>query len=131
MTKTNQKDINEELKKLDELVYGDESVSSHAPSPASDDDMAKNFEEVTGDDPDKAVHSLNLAKEVDNDEKTIQDGVLQDPTEPETKSESSLPEDENVDFISTVSESLANSTQDPFDSLSDNDIPELKAKKTS
>ena len=67
MARQKPKDIEKELKKQDDEVYGEETVSGSSPRPASDDDTTDNLKDVIGNEP-KNDKPFTIAEEIEADE---------------------------------------------------------------
>jgi hypothetical protein len=61
MTKQPIKKVKEEIEKEEKEFYGDETISGSSPSPESDDDTQKAFEDIIGHEPES---DTGLEKEV-------------------------------------------------------------------
>jgi len=75
MAKPTPKQLEEELKKQDDL-YGDgeDRLGGSATDPEEDDDMEEAMEDVTGDEfDDEKPEPVNIAKEVEDDEEEIRE----------------------------------------------------------
>ena len=68
MVKPKASDLKKQIKKQDEEVYGEETMSGSSPDPESDDDVAETLEKTVGTDL-KRGDEFNLEKEVERDEK--------------------------------------------------------------
>jgi|GEM_PF-3276193 len=76
MARQNPSDVDELLKKEDDEVYGESTVSGSAPDPDADDDVEKIVKDVTGEEPETSPWGFNLADEIEEDEKAIEEGDL-------------------------------------------------------
>lgn len=76
MARQNPSDVDELLKKEDDEVYGEGTASGSAPDPDSDDDVAKIVKDVTGEEPETSPWGFNMADEIEEDEKAIEEGDL-------------------------------------------------------
>ena len=118
MPKQSPLDLLAQLKKDEKSFDGAGTISSHAPDPDSDDDTAEALEDVIGNPP---KPKFNIGKEINKDEQRLRtaEGV-DEPVEVPT-STADLDE-ESEGKLAGVSENTSQSTQDPFDLLSDSDF---------
>lgn len=68
MNQDDSDDIKAQVKKQNDEVYGEETVSGSSPDPDSDSDTAANLSDAIGNEPDKNDKGFELAKEVHDDE---------------------------------------------------------------
>ncbi|MCH7641381.1 hypothetical protein IID22_04245 [Patescibacteria group bacterium] len=68
MVKPKASELKKQIKKQDEEVYGEETMSGSSPDPASDDDVAETLEKTVGTDL-KSGDEFNLGEEVERDER--------------------------------------------------------------
>lgn len=125
------KKLDEELQQLEDQVYGDEMPGGTNTRPDTDDDVEQMMQNVTGNDPsatnaDGSVNDDHIAQEMDKDDyaRHTTAPVIQSPNLENIPTDS-IPEDVDADAIGAaagVSENLAESTGDPFDSLTDADF---------
>jgi hypothetical protein len=130
------KKLDEELQQLEDQVYGDETPSGTNPRPGEQTaDTESMMQAVTGNDPSATnangtANDDHIAQEMDKDEldRHTTAPIIQEPN-PETIPQDSIPVDLDADGIAApagVSENLAGSVGDPFDSLSDTDFKKNK-----
>lgn len=136
---SNRDDIAKQLQNQDDDVYGDETPSGTNPRPGNlTADTESIMQQVTGNDPTQVSSSGKpqidtLADEVNKDERARRgETVVQDPN-PNNDDAAVSNLDENIDAdaigaAAGVSENLAESTADPFDSLTDADLGIKKNK---
>lgn len=101
-------------------AYDDEKISGHMAGLDSDDNTADALREVIGNNP---KHNLNIGDEINNDEQALTTKLDRTPnsTEPVDSLSAIDPAIININAAG-VSENLEESTQDPFDSLTDADL---------
>lgn len=101
-------------------VYDDEKISGHMAGLDSDDNAADALREVLGNNP---KHNLNIGEEINKDEQSLTtkpDGT-EDPVVPTDSLDNLDPQIVNINAAG-VSENLEESTEDPFDKLTDADL---------
>ncbi len=114
MAKIKPQDVQDEINKQEPFNSGSDTISSHSPSPDSDDDTSQALEDVLGNPP---KHSGNIGDEINNDEQKIAKKPINDyqPEEPEP--------------VATQNELDAAEVPDPFDLLTDADFKKKKSSK--
>lgn len=90
MARQNPADIDELLKKEDDDVYGEGTASGSAPDPESDDNVAENVADVTGEEPTASAWGFNMADEIAEDEEKIKSGELEEEIETDKDDEDDM-----------------------------------------
>ena len=125
MTLQDPKKIQEELDQEDNEFYGDETASGTNPAPGSDTDTSETLKDVIGESP---KHNENIGEEINKDEKDLieeegfdepKDKIKLEPVESDS-------EEEDLTAAAGASENLVESTDDPYENLTDADFKNKK-----